>query len=372
MALSETQFSRRQWHPSLDREKAACGGPAGAVRGGGTHELDGTPVPSAADLRNRALWETVSDTLFVVRKDGVVESFQASADFDLMLSAEGLVGRRVMDLLPTALGQQAMHYVEKTLRLHTPQKFVAQIQLPGGQRTFQVRLAVCGANEVLAAVRDVTDRAHWEKELLEISHREQMRIGQDLHDGLGQHLTGITFLSRALEKKLTARELPEAAEASEISRLVMQVLSQTRSLARGLFPVELASDGLVPALRELASNVESILNIACVLACDESIIIPDGPTATHLFRLAQEAINNAARHGKARNIHVVLQRADDRVVLSISDDGGGFASGEAAPPGLGFKIMQYRALKVGGSLTIEPREGGGVVVTCTFPETVTD
>jgi signal transduction histidine kinase len=217
-------------------------------------------------------------------------------------------------------------------------------------------------------VHDVTDRIQMEKELLEISHREQMRIGQDLHDGLGQHLTGITFLTRALEKRLAGQGLPEAAEAAEVSRLVMQALSQTRSLARGLFPVELEAKGLVAAFRELAATVEDVFGVACALDCDESVVIRDQTVATHLFRLAQEAVSNAVRHGKAKHLAVELKRAGDYLALAIRDDGQGLPKDGPKAQGLGLKIMQYRAQKVGGVLTLQSPDGGGTVVACVFAE----
>jgi signal transduction histidine kinase len=206
-----------------------------------------------------------------------------------------------------------------------------------------------------------------EQELLEISHREQMRIGQDLHDGLGQHLTGITFLLRALEKKLAARQLPEAAEVAEVLRLVMQALAQTRSLARGLVPVELESKGLRAALQELAATAEHVFRIRCTAAVDEAVQIHDQAVATHLFRLAQEALNNAVRHGKAKHVTLELTQAGEYLALTIQDDGVGLPKTGPPKPGLGLKIMQYRAQKLGGVLQVQPGPHGGTVVSCIFP-----
>jgi PAS domain S-box-containing protein len=324
------------------------------------------PTLSPDDLKNRALWQTTSDMVFIVRRDGVVLSFHAPPELEYPLSVEKLAGRRLMELLPTALAQQAQYYVEKALRTGSMQSVSGQLQLPGKLRTFQVRLTPCGEGEVLATVHDATDRAQMEKELLEISHREQMRIGQDLHDGLGQHLTGITFLTRALEKKLAAQGLPEAAEVAEVSRLVMQALSQTRSLARGLFPVALESKGLIAAFRELATTVEEVFGVACMLDCDESVSIRDQIVATHLFRLAQEAVSNAVRHGKAKNVVIEFKRAGDYLALAVHDDGVGLPKEGPKAQGLGLKIMQYRAQKVGGVLNLQPGERGGTVVTCLF------
>jgi signal transduction histidine kinase len=314
----------------------------------------------------RALLNTLADLFFRLRKDGLILEFRAPRDHPFALSADGLVGRHVMELLPQPLGQLAMHYVEKSLRCGEPQVFSCQYVLPGKARIFEARLAVCGPGEVLAMLRDVTDRELLEKEIVESSHRTQMRLGQDLHDGLGQHLTGISFLSKALERTLSAQSLPEAAEAAEIGKLVLDALSQTRHLARGLFPVEVESSGLLPALRELAANVEERCQVPCSLECDEGFVMEDATISMHLFRLAQEAINNAVKHGKASRVVVTLRKNADHAVLSVCDNGIGFPADGAASKGLGLRIMNFRAQKIGGSLDIHPGRTGGSIVTCSF------
>jgi signal transduction histidine kinase len=221
-------------------------------------------------------------------------------------------------------------------------------------------------NKIAIFSHDISESRRMHKEILEISELERQRIGQDLHDGLGQHLTGISFLSRALEKKMKARGLPEAAEAAEISLLVLQALAQTRSLARGLFPVELESKGLIAAFRELVATIEKLFGISCVLECDEAADINDQAVATHLFRLAQEALSNAVRHGKAKHIVVELQFTGGHIQLAIRDDGVGFPKEGPSQAGLGLKIMQYRAQRVSGILDVSPGTGGGMVVTCVF------
>ena len=271
-----------------------------------------------------------------------------------------------MELLTSQIGQLAMHYLEKAFRTGAPQKFSCQYLMPGKLRYFETRIAVRGSGTALAVVRDVTDRETLEKEVVESSSRVQMRIGQDIHDGLGQHLTGITFLSRALERKLTGKELPEAADAAEISKLVIEALAQTRSLARGLFPVEVESTRLYESLSELAHTAEELFHISCTVECDESLVINSPQASTHLFRLAQEAINNAVKHGRANHVSLLLGTAGDKAVLRITDDGVGFPPEHARRSGLGLRIMTYRAQKVGGTLDIQPGPTGGTVVSCTF------
>ena len=321
-----------------------------------------------SERQRQALLAGVSDLVLELRKDGVIASFRAPQENEFQITTEDVVGRSVMELLPSQLAQLALHYVEKTLLTGQPQHFSGQYLLPGRPRYFDVRLAVAGDGLVLAVVRDVTDRETLEKEVVESSHRVQMRIGQDIHDGLGQHLTGISFLSRALEKNLAGQNRPEAAEAGEISRLVLDALAQTRNLARGLFPVEIECKELVHALKELAEATEQLFNIPCLAECDESVVVHDQTACTHLFRLAQEAINNAVKHGQPHRVGIALRRGGGAgcATLSITDDGAGIAPESSRKTGLGLRIMNYRAQKAGGTLDIQPGTFCGTVVTCSF------
>ncbi len=262
-----------------------------------------------------------------------------------------------------------MHYLEKTFRTGAAQKFCCQYLLPGRLRYFETRLAVSSAGHAVAVIRNVTDRETLEKEVVESSNRVQMRIGQDIHDGLGQHLTGISFLCRALEKNLAAKDHPEAVEAAEISKLVIEALTQTRNLARGLFPVEVESDSLTPSLNDLARTVEQLYNISCTVECEDGVTITDKDVSTHLFRLAQEAVNNAVKHGRASRVVVRLERAGDKLALRIVDDGVGLPPEGVQRNGLGLRIMTYRAQKIGGTLDVALGDNGGTVVSCTFNPT---
>lgn len=339
-------------------------------------EHPGTPPTPAApgagllttpgDALSTALLSVLGDLLFTLGKDGTVQEFRAPSDAEFPLATEELVGRRVLDLLPGVAGELAAHYLERAFRLGVPQIFSCQYSFHGKTRIFEARVTALGPARALALVRDVTDRQMLENETIEHSHRVQLRLGQDLHDSLGQHLTGISFLSRALEKSLAARALPEAAEAAEVSKLVLEAISQTRQLARGLFPSELENRGLLPALQELAANIEESCRISCRLECEGPVVPVSPETAMHLFRLAQESVNNAIQHGKAHRVILRLVHRDRGAVLSIEDDGVGLPAERPAGRGLGLRIMNYRAQKIGGTLDIRPGERGGTVVACSF------
>src|SRR5205823_4514559 len=183
-------------------------------------------------------------------------------------------------------------------------------------------LAQVAKDKRLAAAEEALHRS--EANLLEISEREQRRIGHDLHDGLGQHLAGTELMSQVLEEKLTAQNLKaEAARAGEIARHVREAISQARQLARGLSPVVLESEGLMAALQEMAARTEQISRIPCQFQSSPPVLVQDHAVATHLYRIAQEAVSNAIRHSKSRQVLIHLQAAAGKIVLMVKDRGIG-------------------------------------------------
>lgn len=220
---------------------------------------------------------------------------------------------------------------------------------------------------IIATGIDITERKRLEKALLEISADEQRRIGQDLHDGLGQHLTGIAFMSKVQEQKLAAKGLAEAVEAARIVGLVNEAIHKTRELAHGLLPVISDAQGLMSALRRWAAEVEDLFKISCCLQVDEPVLIHDANMSTHLYRIAQEAVNNAIKHGHAKNIVIKLESADEYGTLTIENDGAPLSGSSANDSGMGMQIMSYRARMIGGSLKVESAAGRGVMIACMFP-----
>jgi PAS domain S-box-containing protein len=229
----------------------------------------------------------------------------------------------------------------------------------------QERTAELGiANEILKG--EMIERKRLEKSILEISEREKGRIAQDLHDGLGQHLTGVAFLSKVLERKLVEKSSPDGCDAAKIARLVNEAINQTRELARGLLPLQPGARGLISALQHLASDVEELFDISCRFR-GEDVLIRDINLATHLYRIAQEAVTNAIKHGQSRKIVIGLSHRRDKVLLSIQDDGLGFPDMLESKEGMGIRIMHYRANMIGASLDIQRNPSGGTIVICTLP-----
>jgi two-component system sensor histidine kinase NreB len=209
------------------------------------------------------------------------------------------------------------------------------------------------------------ERAVLERQVLEISDRERRRIGQDLHDGLGQHLTGIELMLNTLESRLQSVASEEASQASKISQHVRDAIRQAKSLARGLSPVDLEANGLMSALQELASTIRDIFRINGSFYAPKPVLIQDNDLATHLFRIAQEAVSNAVKHSGATSIQIELTNPAGRIELMVSDNGSGMR--ERSSGGMGLRIMEYRASIIGGQIWVDSAPGKGSKVICSAP-----
>jgi two-component system, LuxR family, sensor kinase FixL len=326
----------------------------------------------------RAIMETAVEGIITIDERGIIESMNPAAERMFGYKAEELIGKNVKELMPSPYREEHDGYLQNYLRTGKAKiigigREVVALRRDG--TVFPIDLAV---NEVRLAngrrlftgfVRDISERKELEQSLLEVSDREQRRIGHDLHDGLGQHLAGIELMSEVLEQNLASKKLKgEAGRAGDIARHVREAISQTRALARGLSPVISEPEGLMSALRELAANSENMFRVRCHFQCPAPVLIADHTVATHLYRIAQEAVSNAIKHGRARQVDIDLEGAADRVLLTIKDDGSGFDGKPSAGRGMGLRIMQYRAAIMGGTLTIVGEPGRGARLTCLVPK----
>jgi PAS domain S-box-containing protein len=220
----------------------------------------------------------------------------------------------------------------------------------------------------LTMLQDATARRQLEREVLEASNREQQRIGNDLHDGLGQELTGIALLLRGLENR-AEREAPAlSASIEEVALLVNDAIFTTRALARGLSPVTFDRGGLALALEELSRRLSAMFHINVRCGTDDTLEQGlESVNALHLYRIAQEAVTNAAQHGAATTVQIELRRDGDRGLLRIEDNGHGFNPAEHPFKGMGLRIMHYRAQMMAGSLRIESGRARGTIISCWFP-----
>jgi len=216
---------------------------------------------------------------------------------------------------------------------------------------------------------EIQERIRLEKELLEISEREQRQIGNDLHDGLGQHLTATAFAGQVLNEQLENKSLPESASARHLVKMVEEAIILTRTFARGLHPVEITGEGLMDGFQELARNTSERFKVSCEFECPEPVLLHDAVNSTHLYRIAQEAITNAIKHGKARNISIGLENINGTIILTVTDGGIGLSETARNGQGLGLRIMAYRANMIGATFNIEPLPESGTRVTCKLPST---
>jgi len=205
-----------------------------------------------------------------------------------------------------------------------------------------------------------------EAEILRASEREQLRISQDLHDGLGQQLAGISCLSDGLKHDLAEKSPAQSAIAGRISELLDVAVAQTRALARGLQPVFPEPDGLMSALEDLAAHVSELFKVVCRFHCPRPVLVDDNTAATHLYRIAQEAVTNSIKHGHAKHIKIELSSMPRQIILAVRDNGEGFKRNTHGGTGLGLRIMEHRASLLGGGLTVKNKNDGGVEVICTM------
>lgn len=227
---------------------------------------------------------------------------------------------------------------------------------------------VAGRNHNLLVLQDVSEHKQLERAILHAVNREQYRIGNDLHDGLGQELTGIALMLRGVVGRLSVEYEPILPEIEGIMQLVNNAIESTRALARGLSPVSLERGGLQDALEGLAMQASELYGVPISCTHRVSTTRPlSAELANHLYRIAQEAVRNAVRHGRARSIRLHLHGARAKVRLTVTDDGVGMPAGAVDAAGMGLKIMRYRARILGGEVRFERADSGGTRIVCECP-----
>ena len=358
---------RYRWYAAIARPLFDAGGaPRGLV---GVIQNVTARHDSEARLRRseellRATTANAADMLILVDVDLKVRFINKSA---WGMSIEQIIGREIGALLPDAARAQVLERLRHILDSGEAASYEFESGNDGQVRYFEnravlVRDAGIGTG-ISISMRDITERKRLEQEILDVSGRERQSIGRDLHDGLGQELTGVSLMLRGLSTRVQGR-CPEAVESvNEIVALVNQSIENARSLARGLLPVRSETGGLAFALRELASRGRELygldVNFTAEVAPELNL---DETDASHLYRIAQEALNNASRHGHATVVHIRLQANAVRYLLCITDNGEGFHPPTSPYSGMGLNIMKYRAGRIGAKFEIASSEPRGTVV----------
>lgn len=315
------------------------------------------------------------DGIITITAQGIIASANPAAERLFDHEAKDMLGNNVSMLMPEPYHSEHDGYITNYIQTGNAKIIGIGREVVGKRSdssTFPMELAVSefnadGQRMFTGIVRDISERVRLEKELLEISNREQRRIGRDLHDGLGQDLTGIAMLGRALQKKLATSAHEDAATAAEIEEIANRTRSNLRNIVRGLNPISLEDGGFMDALRNLTNTAEEIFGVTCLLECDKVIDIEDRSVAEHLYYVAKEAVNNAVRHGHPHKIvvHIDVEDESRSIRLTISDDGKGISGDWHQSRGNGLRTMAYRARVVGGTFDVRRVEGGGVEVICT-------
>jgi PAS domain S-box-containing protein len=326
---------------------------------------------AALKERYEVLFENANDMVFTLDLGGRITSVNSAGERLLQRRRESLLNQNVLDLVAEDQRAAARQWLGQLAR---------ETELPTGEWDFlnatgqRVKLEISIRTierdgqkvEVEGIARDITERRRLEREILEISNREQRRIGHDLHDGVCQQLAGIAYRLAILGDRLQSKAAAESAEAEQIGNLINEANSQARAVARGLFPVQLGESGLVSALEDLAEGIGSRYEIQCRFSCKSPPSAVDSELALHLYFIAQEALLNAVKHGEATHVAISLVPDGDRFELRVKDDGKGFQMAGISRSGMGIRIMRYRARVIGATLELTSQPGQGTLITCVF------
>ena len=310
-------------------------------------------------LRTQAMiLETMREGVVLVNPTGRIEFTNPAFDRMFGRKSEEPAGISVLELLELhgRAGTRDMLFRRPDGSQFAGEVLSAEIELSGEKR-------------ILVVVQDVSQRKQLESEIIEIANRERRRLGADLHDGLGQELTGISLMLRSLSKRAANAAFDASPELNEIIALVNHAIQSSRRMALGISPVTLERGGLLPALQTLIAWSRDSYNIDVRLRVSmRSPLIIGESAAAHLYLIVQEAINNAVRHGRARSIAVTLRTNRVLVSLSITDDGVGIAEITARGAGMGLKLMQYRSAMIGGVMRIKRLPQGGTRIHSVCPQ----
>jgi PAS domain S-box-containing protein len=319
--------------------------------------------------------ETMREGVVLVDGDNRIRLTNPAFDQIFGSAPAGLVGQSIEPLfgMGDAVSPAADRRIREQLTARRAEPFEFECARPDGS-TFAAAcvmtpLVVDGHDHWLAVLNDVTDRRVLEREILEVSNREQQRIGNDLHDGLGQELTGVAMMLRGLATRIRSSQPQALPEIDGIIRLLGQSIHNARTLARGLSPVSLERGGLLPALRLLATRARESYGLAVTLRTRSALPMRlDESSANHLYRIVQEALNNALRHGRATRVKIQVTVDEHLIRISLHDNGRGLPARGAPQTGLGLRTMRYRASVVGGDLLVANHRLGGTVVRCVCPQ----
>jgi PAS domain S-box-containing protein len=324
-----------------------------------------------SEARMQAIMNTAADAIITMDIHGMIHSVNPASERMFGYAAAEMVGHNVGLLMPSPYRDEHDGYLKRYLETGEKHIIGGSRELEGRRKdgsTFPIHLVVSEIEDrklFTGVLRDMTQYKRLEREVVEIASKQQQRISQDLHDSVAQELAALNLMVRDLAETVGT----DTAEASNLVERMEQGLQRSqrelRAVLKGLLPVAVDGEGLMTALAELASRTQQQAKVKCTLDCPEPVCLTDHLTATHLYLIAQEAVHNAIKHGRPRNVWIAL-KSDPGLVLRVQCDGVGMPARPAPPEGLGLRIMRNRAAIIGAHLTIEPAQPTGTVVTCTL------
>ena len=322
----------------------------------------------------QAIFDTAVDPIIIIDRIGTIQTFNPAAQDLFGYHASEVNGKNVRILMPEPNKSKHDTYLKNYL--DTGKRKIIGIGRETMARrknghTFPMHLAVSEVkveDEIffVGFIRDLSDVRNLQNMVVTQSERERAEIGQDLHDVLAQQLTALTLLTKTIQKKMELEASPLGKLAGDIVDLSQKAMEEARRLSHGLYPIELEKHGLISALSELCDNTETLWETPCRLHTQITHMPLDKSVALHLYRIAQEAITNAIRHGEADKIDVILSEMPEHFEMEIRDNGCGMP--DKIQPGLGTSIMQYRSNLIGAEHYVLSKKDAGVSIICRLPQ----
>ena len=335
----------------------------------------------AAELQHseeqiRAILDATADAVVTIDVLGRIATFNRAAERIFGYTANEVIGESVNLLIPPQERVGRYGYKATATRSYYSRLIGRSHEIAGRRKDgniFPIQLsvnAVEGRDLFVGVARDMTEHKALQKEIIDVAMLEQRRIGQELHDGTQQELTGLGLLAMSLAESLSRNNSVAASQvASRVARGLELCNQRVRSLARGMVPVPIDREGLMTALAELARQTTEIHGIPCGFECPAPVELDNDNESTHLYRIAQEALSNATRHAKASAIWIRLEQVDGRLLLEVQDTGIGMQAAPNGGKGVGLRLMEHRCAMIGGNFSIEPRPDGGTCIACSVLRT---
>jgi PAS domain S-box-containing protein len=317
-----------------------------------------------SEARMRALLEAIPDTVMRMDVDALIKDVRyPKALAPTPWRPEDLVGKAVRDFYGPEAHAVQSRINREAIRTGETQAFEVSIPGPGGAVYLESRVVAIDDRDVVVISRDISDRVKLERQQVLIEQRARNRLSREIHDGIAQNLIGAKLHLEVLERRLSDEASAHAEELRSVRELIGQVVSEARSLSHSLSPVP-EDMSLFAALAQAAKHVLNHLNVACECACSGSDARIGPATVSHLYRIAQEAATNAARHGRATAIALDCRIANGELVLTVADNGNGRPDELEERDGIGMRIMRYRARALGGRIEYRSAPGGGLIMRC--------